>query len=57
MNSKRNNSKNSNESFSEKIQRALDYSYKKLIEDKKRLGQKIVVSQNGVIKHIEAKDL
>lgn len=57
MNSKGNNSKNSNESFSEKIQRALDYSYKKLIEDKKRLGQKIVVSQNGVIKHIEAKDL
>lgn len=57
MNSKGNNSKNSNESFSEKIQRALDYSYKKLIEDKKRLGQKIVVSQSGVINHIEAKDL
>jgi hypothetical protein len=52
-----NSKNNDNESFSEKIQKALDYSYKKLIEDKKRLGQKIVISENGIIKYIEAKDL
>ena len=52
-----NSKNNDNESFSVKIQKALDYSYKKLIEDKKRLGQKIVISENGVIKYIEAKDL
>jgi len=36
---------------------AVKYSSKKLIEDKKRLGQKIVISENGVIKYIESKDL
>ena len=40
-----------------KIIEAVKYSSKKLIEDKKRLGQKIVISENGVIKYIEAKDL
>ncbi|MEN9303400.1 MAG: hypothetical protein RL264_1829 [Bacteroidota bacterium] len=45
------------ESFTDKIQKALDYSYKKFIEDKKRLGQKIVISQNGIIKHVDPKDL
>ncbi len=52
-----NSKNNDNESFTEKIQKALDYSSKKLIDDKKRLGQKIVISENGVIKYIEAKDL
>ncbi len=41
----------------DKIIEAVKYSSKKLIEDKKRLGQKIVISKNGVIKYIEAKDL
>lgn len=40
-----------------KIIEAVKCSSKKLIEDKKHLGQKIVISENGVIKYIDAKDL
>jgi hypothetical protein len=37
----------------ELIHQALMESSKKLIEEKKRLGQRLVISENGVIKLIE----
>jgi len=37
----------------ELIHQALMESAKKLIEEKKRLGQQLVISENGVIKLIE----
>ena len=40
-----------------KIIEAMKISAQKMIEQKKRLGQKIVISENGVIRIIEAADL
>jgi hypothetical protein len=39
------------------IEKAMQISAEKLLEQKKRLGQKMVISENGVIKIIEWKDL
>lgn len=41
----------------DKIIEAMKISGQKMIEQKKRLGQKIVISENGVIRIIEAVDL
>ncbi len=41
----------------EKIKEAMIYSAKKLVEDKKRLGQKLVISEKGVIKVIDPNSL
>jgi len=45
------------EDLADKIVEAMRLSSKKLIADKKRLNQSVVVSENGVIRVIEAKDL
>jgi hypothetical protein len=37
----------------EKIKRAIQVSSQKLIEKKKALGQKLVISENGIIKVID----
>ena len=37
----------------EKIKRAIKISSQKLIEKKKALGQKLVISENGIIRIIE----
>lgn len=39
------------------IEKAMQISAEKLLEQKKRLGQEMVISENGVIKVIEAKDI
>lgn len=41
----------------EKIQAALEYSARQLIEKNKKLGRKMIVSENGVIRTIEPEDL
>jgi hypothetical protein len=41
------------EILKEKIKRAIKISSQKLIEKKKALGQKIVISENGKIRIIE----
>jgi len=37
----------------EKIKKAIQVSSQKLIEKKKALGQKLVISENGIIKVID----
>jgi len=39
------------------IVEGMKISYKKMLIKKKQLGQKLVFSENGVIKIIEAKDI
>lgn len=39
------------------IEKAMKVSAEKLLEEKKRLGQEMVISENGVIKIIDPKDL
>ena len=39
------------------IEKAMQISAQKLLDQKKRLGQKLVISENGVITIIEAKDI
>jgi hypothetical protein len=41
------------EILKEKIKRAIKISSQKLIEKKKALGQKLVISENGIIRIIE----
>lgn len=41
----------------EKIIKGMKVSAKKLVESKKNLGQKIVISEDGVIKVINPEDL
>ncbi|MBC7388584.1 MAG: hypothetical protein H7329_05180 [Opitutaceae bacterium] len=43
--------------WGDKITAALKISSEKLIAEKKRLNLPIVISENGIIKVIEAKDL
>lgn len=40
-----------------RIVEAMKMSGKMLVEEKKRLGQKLVVSRNGVIQFIDPKDI
>jgi hypothetical protein len=44
---------NERKMLKEKIKRAIKISSKKLIEKKKALGQKLVISEEGKIKTIE----
>ena len=46
-------SNNEREILKEKIKRAIKISSQKLIEKKKALGQKLVVSEEGKIREIE----
>jgi hypothetical protein len=46
-------SKNEREILKEKIKRAIKISSQKLIEKKKALGQKLVISEEGRIRVIE----
>jgi hypothetical protein len=46
-------SNNEREILKEKIKRAIKISSKKLIEKKKALGQKLVISEDGKIRVIE----
>lgn len=46
-------SNNEREILKEKIKRAIKISSQKLIEKKKALGQKLVISEQGKIKVIE----
>jgi hypothetical protein len=46
-------SKNEREILKEKIIRAIKISYQKLIEKKKALGQKLIISEEGKIRVIE----
>jgi hypothetical protein len=39
------------------IEKAMQISSEKMLEQKKKLGQELVISENGVIKVIEAKDI
>jgi hypothetical protein len=41
------------ERLKEKIKKAIKLSSQKLIAQKKSLGQKLVISENGIIKTIE----
>ena len=41
------------EILKEKIKRAIKISSQKLIEKKKALGQKLVISENGIVRIIE----
>jgi hypothetical protein len=40
-----------------RIIEAIKISAQKMLEQKKKLGQKLVISENGVIKVVEAKDI
>ena len=46
-------SNNEREILKEKIKRAIKISSQKLIEKKKALGQKLVISEEGKIREIE----
>lgn len=46
-------SNNEREILKEKIKRAMKISTQKLIEKKKALGQKLVISEDGIIREIE----
>jgi hypothetical protein len=39
------------------IEKAMQISAEKLLEQKKKLGQELVISENGVIKIIDPKDI
>jgi hypothetical protein len=39
------------------IEKAMKVSAEKLLEQKKRLGQELVISENGIVKVIDAKDI
>ncbi len=39
------------------IVEAIKVSAQKMLEQKKKLGQKLVISENGVIKIVDAKDI
>ena len=43
--------------WGDKIDRAVKISSEKFVAEMKRLNQSIVISENGIIKVIEAKDL
>lgn len=45
------------QSIRDKIVAGMKISSKKLVESKKRLGQKLVISENGVIQIIDPKEL
>lgn len=46
-------SNNEREILKEKIKRAIKISSQKLIQKKKALGQKLVISEDGIIREIE----
>jgi hypothetical protein len=39
------------------IVEAIKVSAQKMLEQKKKLGQKLVISENGIIKIVDAKDI